>query len=83
MKNIEVKIIKDTIFKYSNEFTKSLRYLTTFYLFFLKIYLFIFRERGREAERGRETFMCGFLLCAPYWDLSRNPGMCPDWESNL
>ena len=29
--------------------------------------------------------MCGYLLRAPYgdWeDLTCNPGMCPDWESN-
>ena len=29
--------------------------------------------------------MCGYLLHAPYgdWeDLTCNPGMCPDWESN-
>ena len=27
--------------------------------------------------------MCGCLLHAPYWGLTHNPGMCPDWESNL
>ena len=26
--------------------------------------------------------MCGCLLHAPTGDLVRNPGMCPDWESN-
>ena len=26
--------------------------------------------------------MCGCLLHAPYWGPGRNPGMCPDWESN-
>ena len=38
-------------------------------LFFLKdfIYLFIFRERGREEERRKETSMCSCLLWAPYW----------------
>ena len=34
---------------------------------FLKKILFISRERAREGERGRETSMCGCLLCAPYW----------------
>ena len=33
-------------------------------------------------KRGRETSMCGCLLCAPTGDLYCNPGMCPDWESN-
>ena len=37
---------------------------------FLKI-LFIFKERRREKER--ETSMCGFLLCAPFW----GPGLQP------
>ena len=32
----------------------------------LFIYLFIFRERGREGEK-RETSMCGCLLCTPFW----------------
>ena len=26
--------------------------------------------------------MCGCLLHSPLGDLARNPGMCPDWESN-
>ena len=40
----------------------------------------MFRKRGREGER--EPSMCGCSWHAPYWDLARNPGMCPDWESN-
>ena len=24
--------------------------------------------------------MCGCLSHAPYWVLTHNPGMCPDWE---
>ena len=27
--------------------------------------------------------MCGCLLHAPHWDLAHNPGMCPEWETNL
>ena len=26
--------------------------------------------------------MWGCLSLPPYWDLARNPGMCPDWELN-
>ena len=26
--------------------------------------------------------MCGCFSRAPYWDLTCNLGMCPDWESN-
>ena len=43
-----------------------------FFLMPLKI-LFIFRERGRARKKGRETFMCGCLLCAPY----QVPGLQP------
>ena len=43
-------------------------------------YLFLEGKGGRK--RGRETSVCGCLLCAPYWDLACNPGMCPDQESN-
>ena len=41
------------------------------FFFFLRFYLFIFRERGREVER--ETSTCGCLLHAPYW----GPGLQP------
>ena len=51
-------------------------------LFFLRFYLFIFRERAREGEREGETSMCSCLSCTPTADLAHNPGMCPDWESN-
>ena len=38
-----------------------------------RFYLFIFRERGREGERGRERSMCGCLSHARYW----GPGLQP------
>ena len=57
--------------------------LSSFFFFFKKIfYLFIFRERGREGERERETSMCGCLSHGSHGDLVHNPGMCPDWELN-
>ena len=37
----------------------------SFFFFFLRFYIFIFRER--EGERGRETWMCGCFLCASNW----------------
>ena len=50
---------------------------------FLKIYLFIFRERGREGEREGEKHQRVVTSCvSPTRDLVFNPGMCPDWESN-
>ena len=52
--------------------------------FFKRFYLFIyFRERGREGEREGEKHQCVVASCMPpTGDLARNPGMCPDWESN-
>ena len=50
------------------------------YIFLKDFIYFIFLERVREGERGRETSICGCLLHSP--NLARNPGMCPDWESN-
>ena len=32
---------------------------------FFRFYLFIFREKGREKKRGRETSMCGCLSRTP------------------
>ena len=53
------------------------------YLFFFKI-LFIFRERGKKGEREGEKRQCVVASHTPRnGDLTCNPGMCPDWESNL
>ena len=50
---------------------------------FLRFYLFSFRERGREGEREGEKHQCVVASpMPPTGDLARNPGMCPDWESN-
>ena len=44
--------------------------------------LFLDRGEGR-GKGGRETSMCGCTRTPPTGDLAHNPGMCPDWESNL
>ena len=50
---------------------------------FKRFYLFIFRERGTEGEREGEKHQCVVASrLPPAEDLVRNPGMCPDWESN-
>ena len=49
------------------------------------MYLFTFRERGREGEKARERNIdvrekhrsVAFRMC-PSWDQTHNPGMCPD-----
>ena len=52
------------------------------YIYLFLKFLFIFREGKGRRKRGRETSVCGCLLCAPTGDLANNPGMGPDWESN-
>ena len=50
-------------------------------LFFLRFYLFIFRERGKEEKREGEKRQCVVASCVPpAGDLACNPGMCPNWE---
>ena len=52
-------------------------------IFFLRLYLFIFRERGREGEREGVKHQCLVASSIPHTrDMACNPGMCPDWESN-
>ena len=55
--------------------------LFSFFLrFYLFVCLFIFRERRREREK-HPCVVASHV--PPAWDLARNPGMCPAWESNL
>ena len=49
----------------------------SFYLSFLKIYLFIFRESEREGERRRESSMCGCLSHTPNWGPGEQPRYVP------
>ena len=50
---------------------------------FLRFYLFIFRERGREGEREGEKHQCVVASSAPpTGDMACNPGMCSDSDSN-
>ena len=53
-------------------------------LFFLKKILYLFSEREEDREKERETNINQSpLRWGPSGDLAHNPGMCPDWESNL
>ena len=54
---------------------------------YLFIYLFSERGEGREKERERninvqEIHQLVASHMPPNGHLARNPGMCPDWESN-
>ena len=45
---------------------------------FLKEFIYLFRQRGREGrERGRETSMCGCLSHGPHWGLGPQPRHVP------
>ena len=50
--------------------------------FFLKIlFIYLFRQRGREEETEGEKHQCVVASCVPpTGDLARNPGICSDWE---
>ena len=51
--------------------------------FFLRFYLFTFRERGREGEREEDKHQClGASHTPPTGDLACNPSMCPGEEAN-
>ena len=50
-------------------------------LFFLRSYLFIFREGKGRRKRGRETSMCGCLSHAPYWGSGLQPSHVPETGS--
>ena len=57
--------------------------LPLLFLFLLKILFIYFKERGMEGEREGEKHQCVVAShVSPTGDLDRNPGMCPDWESN-
>ena len=50
--------------------------------FLKRFYLFLERGEGREKERERNINVWLPLMCPPTGDLARDPGICPDWESN-
>ena len=71
------------------------RYLH-FLFFFFKDFIYLFLERGREGKREGEKHHVWLPLTCPVlgtWPSTQKeisqlkrvsqPGMCPDWESNL
>ena len=50
--------------------------------FFKKYFIYLFLERGEGKERERETSSVVTSHMLPARDLTHDPGMCPDWESN-
>ena len=70
-----------------NIFVHFLNYVQFPYSFlitsFFKDFVYIFLERGEGRQRKREKHNFGCLLHIPQLGLAHNPGMCPDWESDL
>ena len=58
------------------------RVFTFLFLFFLRFYLFLERGEGKEKERERSIIVWLLLTWPPLGTWPRNPGMCPDCESN-
>ena len=67
-------------------YTNMIFFWIFFFLFlqiFFKDFIYVFLDRGERREKDRErNTVCGCFLSTPTEDLARNPGMCPDWESN-
>ena len=57
-------------------------YIYLNFSFFKRLYLFIFRERGREWEREGEKHWSAASPTPPPGDLAHNPGMCLDQDLN-
>ena len=53
---------------------------SVFGFFFLRFYLYTFREMGREGEGEKHQSVASHT--PPTGDLAWNPSMWPDWESN-
>ena len=54
------------------------------FFLFLKGFIYLSLERGRQGEREGEKHQCVVASrTSTTADLACNPGMCPDWESNL
>ena len=52
-------------------------------IIFIKILFYLFLERGEGREKEGEKHQCVVSSHVPSTgDPARNPGLCPDWESN-
>ena len=53
-----------------------------FYNMHFKDFIYLFLERGKGREKEKHQCVVASHT-PPSGDLACNPGMCPDWESNL
>ena len=56
--------------------------ITTSNYTFFKGFYYLFLEGTREETEGEKYQRVVASDTHPHWDLARNPGTCPDWESN-
>ena len=48
---------------------------------FLRLYFFIFKEKGKEGEGEKHQCVVASLV-PPSGNLACDPGMCPEWEAH-
>ena len=70
--NIRLRL-RSTLFIFPQEIDSPSFFL---FLFLLRFYLLIFREKGREGERHGEKHPSAASRTRPNWETSCNPDMC-------
>ena len=81
---MDLIIIFLLVFSIHIEFYNYKGILQSFF-FFLRFYLFIFREEKAGRQSGRETSMCGCFLCAPQlgtWPATQACALTENWTSD-
>ena len=75
LKQIRANQSEQILYKDSDSIT--LLFILEFKKFLKRFYLFL----GREKEGGKHQCVVA-SYAPPSGDVARNPGMCPNWESN-
>ena len=76
-KKFSINILRNREFQHYLNCSRVLSEGESFIFFKDFIYLFLEGERKAVRKRGRETSMCGCLLCASYWGPSPQPRHVP------
>ena len=79
-KNLRINMWIKCFWCYPNNYSENVfegfsHFVLCIFKFFLRFYLFVFREV--KGETGRETSLCGCLLHAPYWRPGSQPRPAP------
>ena len=67
------EFITKVIFRMDYKVNTYLAQSPILYFIFKKDFIYLFLEGKGGRKRGRETSMCGYLWCTPYWA----PGLQP------